>query len=203
MGTKLLSDCSEEEIEKIRRQRRESAYRTGRVKGPLVLLSPEERKARKAATRERSRIKEGRRTKVEWLAHLKSLLPEGVTSRQFRMAKKKAYVKAYKESHPCVDCGYNKDIRALQFDHRDRLEKLAEVSWLLRTHASYERLLAEIVKCDIRCANCHCIRSQQEKHWGTRRPGAGWKASSGDRKLRRSAAKRITHPWTKEHLYDA
>ncbi len=203
MGTKLLSDCSEQEIEKIRRQRRESAYRTGRSKGPKIILSTEERKARKAASQERARIKAGSRTRAEWLAHLKNRWPEGVTSRDVRIAKKKAFVKSYKESHPCVDCGYDKDIRALQFDHRCQLDKAAEVSWLARTHASYDRLIAEIAKCDIRCANCHQIRSQREKQWGTRRPGAGWKASSGDRKLRRRNAKRITHPWTKEHLSNA
>lgn len=62
-------------------------------------------------------------------------------------------------ANPCVDCG-NDDTEVLQFDHRDRLTKTAEVSRL--TTGSTKRLLDEISKCDIRCANCHVKRTRRQ-----------------------------------------
>ncbi len=61
---------------------------------------------------------------------------------------------AYLAEHPCVDCG-ERDIRCLEFDHRDPTTKLYEISQLLRLTLSRSRMLAEIDKCDVRCANCH------------------------------------------------
>lgn len=65
-------------------------------------------------------------------------------------------------THPCVDCG-NEDIEVLQFDHRERSEKLTEVSRLL--DGSHGKLCAEIMKCDIRCANCHVKRTRRQMGW--------------------------------------
>ena len=59
-------------------------------------------------------------------------------------------------AHPCVDCGED-DIRVLDFDHRDGVEKTAEVMKLAKAAYSWERVSAEISKCDIRCRNCHAI----------------------------------------------
>jgi len=78
-------------------------------------------------------------------------------------ARNKQITDHYKSQHPCVDCGFS-DIRALQFDHRDRSKKLANVSYLMKHCASTEKLMAEIAKCDVRCANCHFIRSAEERH---------------------------------------
>lgn len=61
---------------------------------------------------------------------------------------------AYLLEHPCVDCGEG-DLRVLDFDHRDGSEKLAEVMKLAKAAYSWERVAAEIAKCDVRCRNCH------------------------------------------------
>ena len=62
---------------------------------------------------------------------------------------------AYLGDHPCcVDCGET-DIRCLEFDHRDRAAKTANVSALQYQSRSWTVLLREIEKCDVRCANCH------------------------------------------------
>lgn len=39
-----------------------------------------------------------------------------------RVARNKAFADEIKEKNPCIDCGY-KDIRALEFDHRDPEKK--------------------------------------------------------------------------------
>jgi hypothetical protein len=54
----------------------------------------------------------------------------------------------------CVDCGIA-DIRVLAFDHV-RGVKVAAISMTMRD-ASFEKLKAEIAKCEVRCANCHAI----------------------------------------------
>ncbi|HET9946317.1 MAG TPA: hypothetical protein VFR56_11760 [Actinomycetes bacterium] len=68
---------------------------------------------------------------------------------------------AYLRQHPCVDCGET-DIRCLEFDHRDRSTKSAEISRLVAGAFAWEVLLREIEKCDVRCANCHRRRTADQ-----------------------------------------
>ena len=60
----------------------------------------------------------------------------------------------YLSNHPCVDCGMS-DIRVLQFDHRPDEIKVTEVTKMVDNKTA--RMLDEIKKCDVRCANCHII----------------------------------------------
>lgn len=71
--------------------------------------------------------------------------------------KKKKYILEYLKNHACVDCD-NDDIRVLDFDHV-RGEKKNHVSTMVRDRTSVSVLISEIEKCDIRCANCHRIRT--------------------------------------------
>lgn len=66
----------------------------------------------------------------------------------------------YLESHPCVDCG-NADIRVLDFDHlRDKKMKVSN----MLGRNTWENVMKEIEKCEVRCANCHRIKHYMEKH---------------------------------------
>ena len=61
----------------------------------------------------------------------------------------------------CVDCGES-NILVLEFDHRDQRKKLFTITqWkgFKNSEYSVDDLLEEIEKCDIRCANCHRIRT--------------------------------------------
>lgn len=60
----------------------------------------------------------------------------------------------YLQNHPCIDCG-EKDPIVLEFDHRDPKQKLNDISNLISGGFGWNRILAEIQKCDVRCANCH------------------------------------------------
>lgn len=60
----------------------------------------------------------------------------------------------YLESHPCLDCGESDPI-VLEFDHRDNTDKVRAVAQLVTENCGWEKISAEIDKCDVRCANCH------------------------------------------------
>jgi hypothetical protein len=71
------------------------------------------------------------------------------------------FIHNYYKTHPCVDCG-NTDPRVLQFDHV-RGEKIRAVSTM--RDFSLKKVEEEIAKCEIRCANCHSIKTANEQGW--------------------------------------
>jgi hypothetical protein len=50
----------------------------------------------------------------------------------------------------------------MDFDHRDRTTKTAAVTRMVG-RAGFERILAEVDKCDIVCANCHRARTHRRR----------------------------------------
>jgi hypothetical protein len=73
-------------------------------------------------------------------------------------------------SRKCVDCGENDPI-VLEFDHKNPSKKFKPISIMLSGHYSWESLLKEIKKCEIRCANCHRRKTyRQFKFFGKSRP---------------------------------
>ena len=56
----------------------------------------------------------------------------------------------YLKQNPCVDCGETDPI-VLEFDHRG--DKEYDVSKLVS--CALNKIIKEIAKCDVRCANCH------------------------------------------------
>jgi hypothetical protein len=77
-------------------------------------------------------------------------------------------LREYLRAHPCVDCGET-DIVLLDFDHRDPATKRYLVV-VLALHKPWSRVLAEIAKCDVRCANCHRRRTAKQFNWRSRIP---------------------------------
>lgn len=68
---------------------------------------------------------------------------------------------AFKEATPCVDCAARFPACCMDFDHRG-LDKHEEVGRLVARCRPWEVIAAEIDKCDLVCANCHRIRTQNK-----------------------------------------
>ena len=86
------------------------------------------------------------------------LRPDGGRAENRRLARQRAQEKVieYLREHPCVDCGET-DIVVLEFDHQG--DKAEEVNLMVRAGAPWRRILAEIMKCEVVCANDHRRRT--------------------------------------------
>jgi hypothetical protein len=61
------------------------------------------------------------------------------------------------KNKPCADCGVPYPFYVMDFDHREN--KSFNLSMVAKRHYSEARLLEEIAKCDVVCANCHRERT--------------------------------------------
>lgn len=83
---------------------------------------------------------------------------KGKRSRQKKAQPVKKWLAQYKLDAGCVDCGYKDHSVALEFDHiPGRGKKLFAVS----VARSIEAAIMEIEKCEVRCANCHRVKTQE------------------------------------------
>lgn len=55
----------------------------------------------------------------------------------------------------CQRCGYNKNISALHFHHRNPNEKLFQLDSRKLSNTKWDIILEEHSKCDLLCGNCH------------------------------------------------
>lgn len=78
---------------------------------------------------------------------------------QYLRKKNRQNLLEYWSKHYCVDCGED-DPRCLTFDHV-RGKKINCISSLIASW-SWKRLLTEIAKCEVRCANCHCKKTASD-----------------------------------------
>lgn len=79
------------------------------------------------------------------------------------LSQNKSLLYAYLSTHPCIDCG-EKDIRLLEFDHISG-QKSEGIANLLSWGFNWPTLEAEIAKCEVRCANCHRIKTTERGSW--------------------------------------
>lgn len=70
----------------------------------------------------------------------------------------RAFLRALKQGKPCADCGEVFDPAAMQWDHLPGFIKGGNLGDMGRK-ASRGRLLEEIAKCELVCANCHAVRT--------------------------------------------
>jgi hypothetical protein len=63
----------------------------------------------------------------------------------------------------CADCGYNKASEALDFDHVRGMKDF-NVCRMATAFKTMQRVLEEVDKCEVVCANCHRIRTKRRKY---------------------------------------
>lgn len=83
--------------------------------------------------------------------------------RREREEERKGFLNAIKLERGCMDCGYRTHAVALHFDHRPGEEKLFSIG--NATCRTWSKVLAEIEKCDVVCANCHVVRTATRASW--------------------------------------
>ena len=67
----------------------------------------------------------------------------------------------------CLDCG-ERDPLLLDFDHVDPAKKRGDIYSLVRSACGWQTIADEIVKCVVRCANCHRRRTWMQFAWADR-----------------------------------
>ena len=73
------------------------------------------------------------------------------------------YIAVYLQDHHCIDCGET-DILVLEFDHKDRTTKSDAVGNLIKRGFPLRKVIKEITKCEVRCANCHRRKTARENN---------------------------------------
>lgn len=80
------------------------------------------------------------------------------TAKKARIDKVKDYLRHLKESTPCMDCGQFYKWYQMDFDHVNG-KKHNTISHMVQQGSAKWRILSEVTKCEIVCANCHRQRT--------------------------------------------
>lgn len=85
-----------------------------------------------------------------------------INQRRYRVRNHEG-VNEYLSRNPCIDCG-EADVRVLEFDHV-RGKKEGNIGDLVRDGLAWQRIVSEIAKCEVRCANCHRRKTVEQFGW--------------------------------------
>lgn len=78
--------------------------------------------------------------------------------------KYKEWITKYKRDKKCKICKID-DPRVLEFHHIDKAKKEFTISVAYYNRVGLDKIMQEIKKCDILCANCHRKTHWQENNW--------------------------------------
>lgn len=77
-----------------------------------------------------------------------------------RERRQKRYAEIQKlKAGPCTDCGGSFPYFVMDFDHRDPATKFLDVSLMVKRMFAWDKVLAEVAKCDLVCVRCHRLRT--------------------------------------------
>lgn len=67
------------------------------------------------------------------------------------------------KTRPCADCAGVFDPVCMDWDHLPEYDKLMDISAMVRAVYSKTRILQELAKCELVCANCHRLRTKRRR----------------------------------------
>lgn len=73
------------------------------------------------------------------------------------------WLRSLKDNKECVDCEQQYPWYVLQWDHLPEYQKEYTIGDFSRNVVSKEKVLNEIAKCELVCANCHSIRTYERQ----------------------------------------
>jgi len=76
------------------------------------------------------------------------------------ISRNQEYIFGYLSQKSCIDCGENR-LGVLEFDHV-RGEKKYSLCEMAHNSISLKKIIEEISKCEVRCANCHRLKTNNQ-----------------------------------------
>lgn len=97
-----------------------------------------------------------------YLRNREHYLQRPAQEKEERIQRNRERIREYLSKHACVDCGES-DIIVLEFDHVGKKDR--PIADMVLAGISWEKILKEIQKCEVRCGNCHKKKTAQERKW--------------------------------------
>jgi predicted nucleic acid-binding Zn ribbon protein len=85
----------------------------------------------------------------------KSKINTNSYARQQKIYKERKILLTKRLGGCCKNCGYDKNLSALEFNHIDTENKKFNIDGRHISNLKFDRLIEEVEKCELLCANCH------------------------------------------------
>ncbi len=116
--------------------------------------------------------------KKDWFLRNREHHMANVYARKLRVRSgTRVHVLAYLTDHPCVDCGEG-NLVVLDFDHVK--SKRWNIAYMVSCGFAWATIEAEIQRCEVRCANCHRIKTAREQGYYDRKSSGQLFESPGE-----------------------
>jgi len=97
-----------------------------------------------------------RRAEREWYQRNKEERKEVFRQRSAAHRKKKReWMDGIKRDTPCAHCGKTYPPKVMDWHHRPEFDKSFEIAAAMAKNVPNEKIVEEIKKCELLCANCH------------------------------------------------
>lgn len=103
-------------------------------------------------------------TKTHYNDNKQYYLDKAARNKRAYQEKARVIILSHLSNHPCTDCGESNPV-VLEFDHMDGVNKIDGVGAMIQRGMPLDMVQAEMLKCEVRCCNCHRIRTAKQFGW--------------------------------------
>ena len=114
----------------------------------------------------KDREKQRAASKRHYEKHRERVIAKAKITSKTARDRMRVYINTHLQANPCIDCGESNTI-VLEFDHIND-DKEFNISDAVRSGYGMPRIIAEIAKCEVRCANCHRKKTYERGGWTSR-----------------------------------